>query len=461
MIALVRNITFVLFIITLSLFSSLSKANEITSQTLSTLQEKALTSTLAYDLADSLTTEVGARLAGSEGDKKAVVWAEQKMQSLGFDKIAKQAVPVRAWQRGTIRAHVTSPFSHQLAAVALGGSVPTPINGLSAELITFKGIEQLQAAPKENIVGKIVYLSQAITKNKDAASYGKAIRNRSYGAIEAAKKGAKALLIRSMGTAKSRYAHTGAVYYQKNLQKIPAAAISTVDAELLRKLEKYEKPITISLNIQTNEKTWQTSYNVIGDIIGSEKPNEIVLLAAHLDSWDLGTGAIDNASGVGAVLSAANLVKQLGQPKRTLRVVLFASEEMGLRGAKTYLKEYENQLSQIVVAAESDLGAGKIWRLDTRFVDEYITHADDVYKHLMPLGLQRGHNQAFGGPNIALLAQSNVPVVSLVQDGTNYFDYHHTANDTFDKLSLKDMQQNQAVYASFAFVVANSDMVFK
>lgn len=423
------------------------------------LKNASESSQLAYDIVASLTREVGPRIAGSEGDKKAVAWAEEKLQSLGFDKVYKQPVRVRNWSRGLADASIIAPFPHQLVVTALGGSVATPKKGINAEVVMVDSLEDLKTRSTEEIQGKIVFINKRMERDRAGRGYGPVVIGRSRGAIEAAMLDAEAVIIRSVGTAQSRFAHTGAMQYSPDIEKIPAGALSNADADTLEYMFSQEQPVRMHLNVQAKEHGWQTSYNVIGEITGTEKPEEIVLIAAHLDSWDEGTGALDDGAGVGIVTAAASIINATtGPAKRTIRVVLYANEEFGLIGAKQYAKANEQELGQIIVAAESDFGAGKIYQLDTRFAPEALPFVAELMTHLGPLGIEEGTNTATGGPDISMLPAKGVPVVSLRQDGTHYFDYHHTPNDTLDKIKPEDIQQNQTAYTLFTWLMANSDV---
>lgn len=425
----------------------------------SELSAQASQSNLAYEIVRSLTVEVGPRIPGSEGDKRAVAWAEELFNELGFDKVYKEPVRVRNWSRGLAEAQVISPFPQKLVVTALGGSVATPEGGLTEEVVMFDSLETLEAASKEQVSGKIVFINKRMSRDKAGRGYGPVVIGRARGAIEASKLGAKAVIIRSVGTDNSRFAHTGAMRYDDAVEKIPAGALSNADADTLEAMFEKDAPVVISVEMQAKEHGWQTSYTVIGEFTGTEKPEEIVLISAHLDSWDEGTGALDDGAGVGIVTAAAKLVKDYaGQPKRTIRVVLYAAEEIGLVGGREYARKHKDSLHKIIVAAESDFGAGRIYRLDTRFADSSLTDAKPLFERLAPLGVEKGNNEAGGGPDISMLPAKGVPVVSLRQDGTYYFDYHHTPNDTLDKIDPEALKQNQHVYALFTHFMANSGL---
>ena len=415
-------------------------------------------SDLSYEIVKSLTVEVGPRIPGSAGDKRAVAWAEAKLSELGFDKVYKQPVRVRNWERGFADAKVVSPFPQDLVITALGGSIATPESGIEAKVKMFADLAALNLADPAEVEGNIVFLNTRMQRDRAGKFYGKVVPNRVSGAAQAAKLGAKAVIIRSVGTDNSRFAHTGVMRYEEDVAKIPAGAISTADADNLEAMFESQQDIILSLNMQAKEAGWQTSYNVIGEFTGTERPDEVVLISAHLDSWDEGTGALDDGAGVGIVTAAAKLVKEtLGQPKRTIRVVLYAAEEIGLVGAYQYVRENKDTLENIIMAAESDFGAGQIYQIDTRFNPERREQAGELYTALSAMGVELGNNTTNGGPDVSMLPSHGVPVIALKQDGTYYFDYHHTANDTLDKIKPEDIQQNQSVWAMVTAYMANTE----
>ena len=421
------------------------------------LQSKALESDLAYEVVKSLTVEVGPRIPGSDGDKKAVYWAEHKFADLRFDRIYKQPVRVRNWSRGLADARVVAPFEHNLVITALGGSIATPDDGLKADVVMVPTLDALKDMPPEQVKNKIVFINHRMTRDRAGRGYGPVVSGRVQGAVEAAKLGAQAVLIRSVGTDNSRFAHTGIMRYSDDVEKIPAGALSNADADTIEAMVLDGHTVTLDVDMRAKELGWQTSYNVIGEFTGSEKPEEIVLISAHLDSWDEGTGALDDGAGVGIVMAAAKLIKDtLGTPKRTIRVVLYAAEEVGLVGAHEYVRVTKEELPQLIVAAESDFGAGQVYQLSTLFDPSSLEQAEELFELLAPLGVTKGKNDARGGPDVSMLPKHNVPVVNLYQDGTYYFDYHHTPNDTLDKIKPEDLQQNLAVWATFAAFMANS-----
>ena len=451
------RITLLAFVLTALFGCAVTQAPSAPKDNLSVLQDIALTSPLAFDIVKSLTVEVGPRIAGSKGDKRAVAWAQAKFSELGFDKIYTQPVRVRNWERGFADAQVVSPFPQQLVITALGGSIATPDTGITAQVVMFESLTALAAAPLAEVSGKIVFLNTRMQRDRQGRFYGKVVPNRVNGAVAAAKQDALAVIIRSVGTANSRFAHTGVMRYDDAIHKIPAGAISTADADTLEAMLQGDQPVTLAVNMQAKDAGWQTSYNVIGEYTGTTRPDEVVLIGAHLDSWDEGTGALDDGAGVGIVTAAAKLVKEtLGQPQRTIRVVLFAAEEIGLMGAYEYVRANKADLPNIILAAESDFGAGKIYQMDTRFADAVRDEPQSLYKRLESLGVKLGNNTTNGGPDVSMLPKYGVPVIALKQDGTYYFDYHHTADDTLDKIDQDDLQQNQAIWALVTGYMANS-----
>lgn len=415
---------------------------------------------LAYKLTEALTVEIGPRLAGSPADAKAVAWATSKFQQLGYDKIWTEQFTTPYWQRGNARLEIISPFPQSLVLTALGGSIGTDAEGISAGIVMFNSLEDLIQAKPEQVKGKIVFINKAMTKDRIGSQYGKVVGARSKGAVEAARLGAKAIIIRSVGTSNNRFAHTGKMSYEEGIPKIPAVAISVPDAMQLSKIISKAPEAKLQLKMENHTQD-AISHNVIAEITGSERPDEIVLISAHLDSWDQGTGALDDGAGVGLVMATGALIKKLGQPKRTIRVVLFGNEEGGLVGARAYAAKHAADLAKHVVATESDFGAGRIWQFDSKFGPQSVGFAKDVQQRLSGLGISLGNNKAFGGPDVSVLATLGVPVVALEQDGTDYFDYHHTPNDTFDKIDPDALAQNQQAWIIMTTALANSNIDFR
>jgi hypothetical protein len=416
-----------------------------------------LNNDLPYKLVESLTVEVGPRLAGSEADARAVAWAEQKFKALGFDKVWSEPFTMQYWERGNASLRVEAPFNQSLVLTALGGSVGTPFDGITSQVVMFDNLQQLQQADPAIVKDKIVFINQKLRKDIRGGFYSQVVGARAQGAVEAAKLGAKAIIIRSVGTSNNRFAHTGIMRYQDDVTRIPAAAISVPDALQLAKMLAINPETNLSLQMQNNLPGEVTSHNVIAEITGSKRPDEIVLISAHIDSWDEGTGALDDGAGVGIVMATAALLKQQ-RPERTIRVVLFGNEEGGLIGARAYAARHAANLKNHVFASESDFGAGRVWRFDTGFGEQALSFGAEIQQQLKHLDIEAGTNTATGGPDVSVLKALGVPVATLQQDGTDYFDYHHTPNDTLDKIDPAALQQNLQAWLIMTYVIANSSV---
>jgi Zn-dependent M28 family amino/carboxypeptidase len=412
---------------------------------------------LAYKLVESLTVEVGPRIAGSEADRRAVQWAVNNLQQLGYDKVWTEEFEMPGWTRGTASLEVVSPFPQPFVLTSLGGSVGTPAAGLTATVVMFESIEALEKADPALVKGKIAFINKPMAKDKSGSFYGQVVAARSRGAVEAAKLGAVAIVIRSVGTSTNRFAHTGTMKYDENIAKIPAVAISVPDAQNLEKMLQRSPKVELKLQMDNQLQT-ATSHNVIAEITGTERPEEIVLISGHLDSWDQGTGALDDGAGVALAMATGALIKQKAKPKRTIRVVLYGNEEGGLLGARAYAAKHHKNLANHVLAAESDFGAGRIWQIESRFGDKALPFAQVLQQKLAHLNIALGGNTTCGGPDVSVLAQAGVPVVALSQDGTDYFDYHHTPNDTLDKIDPESLKQNLQAWLIMTETVANNSV---
>jgi len=425
------------------------------------IRERALQGTGAYDLVASLTSEIGPRSAGSEGDRAAVAWALKKLNDLGFQNVRTQDVMVPQWVRGSISIDVTSPYPQSLVGVALGGSPGTPEEGIEGDVLEVKDLDALRALSKEQVEGRIVFINRRMERTRDGRGYGQAVPGRTEGAGVASQLGARAIVIRSIGTDNNRMGHTGTVRYPANVTKIPAVALSNPDADLLEKQFVAGKPVSLRLRLTSRELAPVRSANVIAELPGTAGNGEIVLLGAHLDSWDLGTGALDDGAGVAIVVEAVRLMRELKlSPQRTLRVVLFANEEFGLSGGNAYAAAVGTELEKHVLAMEADLGAGPVWRFDTRVPDAQLAQMQVIANALKPLGIERGANTSDGGADIGPLRRLGVPVIGLGHDASTYFDHHHTLNDTLDKVDRKALDQSVAAYAVAAWLAANSTGTF-
>lgn len=419
------------------------------------LRDDALKGTRAYDLVRSLTIEAGPRPAGSEGDRRAIEWALRTMRELGLSNVRAEKMTVPRWEPGTYSGEVTAPWPQPMVLLPLGGTVGTPEGGIEAEVVEVATLQDLQKIDAAQVRGKIVFISNRMQRRRDGSGYGEAVPARGQGAAVAGKLGAVALLIRSIGSDNHRTPHTGAMRYEEGGPRIPAAALSNPDADMLAAQLALGKPVRFRLVLGSRSLPDGESANVIGEVPGREKPDEIVLIGCHLDSWFPGTGAVDDGAGCAIVMEAARRIAALPKkPRRTIRVVLYANEEFGLTGARDYAEKHAAELPKHILAGESDFGAGRIYGIDSRIAPETLPAFDEIAKLLAPLGIERGDNEAGGGADLIPLAPARVPVFGLNQDGTHYFDWHHTANDTLDKIDPKDLDQNVAAWAVVAWLAA-------
>jgi len=450
----------------LLLFSSALTAGPLTDADLSiakNLRDDALRGTSAFAVVESLTTEVGHRMAGSENDAKGVAWAVAKFRELGFPRVYVQPVSFPVWERGFESAGILAPTPQPLTIAALGGSIGTPPGGVSGQIVRFANAAELQQAAAGSLRGKIAYVANRMQRARDGSGYGPAVIARVQGAVFAARAGASAVLIRSVGTDEnSRTPHTGTMRYDNMLTRIPAAALASADADGLESALAGGQPVVVELELGSRVRKGEyTSANVIGEIPGREFPDEVVIIGGHLDSWDLGVGAVDNGAGVAITMSAGALIGRLSSaPKRTIRVDAFANEEQGVYGGKQYAKTHADQVASHVLGAESDFGGGRIYRLSSRVIDSALPVIDQIYSVLEPLGIERGDNLASGGADLSTMRDLGMPILGLNQDGSQYFDYHHTAADSLDKLNAKDLDFNVAVYAATAWLAAQAGPVF-
>lgn len=421
----------------------------------SALRDRALKGTTAFDHVSSLVTEVGPRLAGSPGDEAAVRWAMNRLGKLGFTSVRTQDVLVPRWIRGSTEVTLLGPSPHPLVAATLGGSIGTGEEGIEAAVVEVASLEALSTTQAAAVKDKIVFINERMERTRDGSGYGKTVKNRAQGASVAANLGAVALVIRSVGTSDERFAHTGRMVYQIDAPRIPAFSLSNPDADTLSRQVKANKQVRLRLKSTARELPPAWSANVIGEIPGTERANEIVLLGAHLDSWDLGEGALDDGAGVAIVIEAARLISKLERrPTRTLRVVLFANEEFGLSGAKEYARLIGDEHARHVLAMEADTGIGPVWRLGSQVAPEAVGAIEKMRAAMQPLPVEAGGNTASGGADLGPLRALGVPILDPELDATLYFDVHHTMNDTLAKVDAKVLDQSVAAYAVAAYLAA-------
>lgn len=425
------------------------------------LQDQALKSDLAWSLLHALTTEVGPRMAGGEGDRLAVDWAKSIMESMGFDRVWVEPVSFPRWRRGAESAHLLTGYRLPLAVTALGGS-PGTDGLLQGEVAHFSDLQQLIDARSEEVSGKIVFIAARMQASKSGTDYDRAVAGRAEGPYVAAEKGALALVIRSVGTDHNRLAHTGMMAAAHGRAVVPSAAISNPDADLLESVIESGKPVRLQLNLDCGFDGAATSYNVIGEVAGSDPGAGHFVLGAHLDSWDLGTGVVDDGAGVAIVIAAARMIADMPQrTRRGLRVILFANEEQGVYGGREYARMHQHELSVHIAGAESDLGGGRVYRIAASVSEQARPAIDKLAKALAPLGISYDISvKATGGADVGEMGKLGMPMIDLKQDASHYFDVHHTANDTLDKVSGDDLRQNLAAWVTLAWFVAGSEEAF-
>lgn len=422
------------------------------------LRDAALKDELAWDITEGLTTEVGPRLAGTEAEARARDWAVRRLKALGFSNVRVETFDMPVWVRGEERAEIVAPFPQRLVVTALGNSAATRSQGLQAQVIGFNSMADFEAASDAEVRGKIVFVSHAMAPTQDGSGYGYYGRARREGPSLASRKGAAAIVIRSIGTDYHRNPHTGVQNWAEGVAPIPAGALSIPDAEQLQRILKRGKPVTMRLTLTPRMIGVRQSGNVIAEVPGRDPKAGIVLVGGHLDSWDLGTGAFDDAAGVAITAAAAKRVMEAGRPLRTIRVVWFGAEEVGLFGGRDYLAKHGQEKHAVI--AESDFGADRIWRFDSKVSQAAQPVVNQIARALFPLGIVKGSTTEASGSDIGPLSASGVPTFELQQDGTRYFDLHHTPDDTLDKIDPEQLRQNVAAWTAMLSIAANAEVEF-
>jgi hypothetical protein len=418
------------------------------------LRDAALNDTLAYDIVEGLTTEVGQRLAATEAEARARAWAVAKLKALGFANVHVEPFAMPVWTRGLETAEIVSPFPQKLTLAALGNSAATPPTGVTAEIVAFDGLAALQAADPATIRGKIVYVTHHMVATQDGSGYGYYGDVRRKGPLIASQKGAAAIIIRSIGTDVSRAPHTGVTEYG-NIAPLPAAALSIVDAEQLDRILKRGKPVMMKLVLTPQHALNGQSGNVIAEVPGTDPAAGVVLVGGHLDSWDLGTGAIDDGAGVAISTAAAKRILDSGiKPRRTIRVVWFGAEEPGLFGGLAYRDAHRTEPHAVV--SESDFGADRIWKFDTKLPAGAEPVRERLIAALAPLGIEPGNTDAHGDSDVGPLVEIGISGIDMNQDGRRYFDLHHTPEDTLDKIDPAQLRQNVAAWTAMLAITANA-----
>lgn len=419
------------------------------------IYSKALLEQQAYKWLDQLCNEIGSRLAGSANDKKAVIWAVEELSSIGLDSVWTQEVEVPKWVRGKEEASIKEFVKeYPLAITALGGSVPTR-GVLLAEVVEVHNFDELAALGKEKIEGKIVFYNRSMdpTLISTGAAYGGAANQRWAGAKEASKFGAVAVLVRSLTLKPDNYPHTGSMSYGDAKVKIPAAAVSIEGAEMLSKKLKENTGLKVQMNLTCSNQGKAISYNVIGEIKGRDKPNEIVVVGGHLDSWDLGTGAQDDGAGATQSMETIKILKEMDyELKRTHRIVLFANEEFGLDGAKAYAKQVKERGEYHAIALESDGGSGTPRGFSVQAVEDGVNYVWGFEELLSPYGLNQ-FMKGWSGADIGQLKSDKTILIGYVPDNQRYFDYHHAYTDRFDIINARELELGAASMAALLYLM--------
>jgi hypothetical protein len=420
-----------------------------------TLQQQALEDRRAYATLEELTSKVGNRFAGSAGDSKAVAWALATLRAQGFENVHAEPVTVPRWTRGTATVEVVGDQPLAFNALALGGSVGTDGRPVEGDVIAATTVNELKDLPRSAVTGKIVFLYDRMLETRDGMDYGPTVTNRVSGAIEAAKLGAVAVVIRAVGSEDADRPHTGSLHYANGVPRIPAFAIGNQGADRL--LARYAAgPVRIRVASTSRCEGTAASANVVGEIAGRDPAAGFVLLGAHLDSWDVGSGAQDDGAGVATVVEAARRVGEMSQrPRRGLRVVLYANEEFGLSGGKRYVLDHEAELARHHAAIEADLGSGRVFQLESRVKVDDLPTVLRLSQWLAPLGIAYASNDTGGGADISPLKARGVPVFELQHDASKYFEIHHTDADRLDRVDPNDLAFNVAAYATLVYALAD------
>lgn len=421
------------------------------------MMERVAEDSLAYDITEQLGREIGPRQGGTAAEQKARDWAAKKLNAMGFDNVREESFMMPTWVRGEEKVSLTGPVQMDLSVTALGNSGSTGAVPLKGEIAYFPTFDGLLAASDTYVRGKIVYVDHDMRRTQDGSSYSYFGRGRFVGSNAAAKKGAIAFLVRSAGTDDHDHPHAGNTNFEAGVTAIPSAAVSNADAdrfsaELAKAAEppfthKYSTggygptPFQAEILLTPQNLGAQKSGNVIAEVTGSNPALPPILIACHLDSWDLGTGAFDDGAGCGIITAAASYIKNYSTPKRTIRILWAGAEEVGIWGGKDYAVKHGG--TPHAIAMESDFGADRVWRVDFNLPESAKPLQDRITQRLALLGIAPSKDKAGGGADIGpIIAKQGPGIIDLNQDGTRYFDIHHTKLDTIVLIDKDQLRQN-------------------
>jgi len=442
-------------------FQSFGIISQSDSTFIRTIYNEALSKGKAYEDLRSLCKDIGARLSGSAEAQMAIEWSKLKMESYGFDKVYLQEIKVPHWERGTKESAWIREKNGKLTSLnllALGGSIGTD-GIMEGEIVEFTHLDELKKAKRSDVEGKIVFLNQPMDEQQinTFKAYGGCYAIRGNGAVEGAKLGAKAVIIRSIGMPIDDHPHTGSMHYEDDIEKIPAAAVSTKDAEMLScKIKEGKSRLVLEMDCRSFPDA--TSYNVIAEITGKEKSNEIITFGGHLDSWDTGEGAHDDGAGVIHCLEALRILKELNyKPKHTLRVVFFMNEENGNMGGKTYATWSKERGENHIAALESDRGGFSPRGFNCDGTAEQVKLLESLAFHFKPYELHI-FEKGYGGVDIGPLKNEfkEIPLFGFVPDSQRYFDFHHAPSDVFENVNKRELELGCAAIGAFVYLLDKS-----
>jgi hypothetical protein len=450
-------------IILLFIFSLTAQLNAQSSaheEQIKTLYHKSLTSSKAYNWLDHLSNKIGGRLSGSLNAERAVAWGKTELESLGLDRVYLQKVMVPKWVRGTFEyaSIITGPgMSMNVPVCALGGSIATPSSGLRAGVVEVKSFEELEALGEEKIKGNFVFFNRPMPAEliNTFEAYSKTVNQRTQGAARAARQGAVGVIVRSMNLRLDDFPHTGSMRYGDlpNSMRIPAAAISTNGAQLLSSMLALNNDLKFYLKLDCKNFPDVSSHNVIGEIKGSEFPEEIIVVGGHLDSWDLGDGSHDDGAGIVQSMEVLRLFKQMNyKPKRTIRVVLYMNEENGLRGGTAYAQYAKQNKEKHIFALESDAGGFSPRGFVFEATNSQFKQIESWKPYFSPYLADR-FELGGSGADIGPLRDNKAVLSGLRPDSQRYFNFHHAANDTFDAINKRELELGAAAMSSLVYLV--------